>query len=243
MVRDESGVAEGGGERVGWQKMVFRSSGEMFLVFDLDGTLVDSRADLRTAVNAMRAKHGLAPLDVASVTGMVGDGMRKLAERALQGAEVDVEVAYREVSEAYAAHLTDETRPYAGVEEGLAALSAVGFGLGIATNKPGRHVARLLEALGWNGRFCAVVGGGDAAALKPSGAPVEEAMRRAGVGREDTWMVGDHHTDLAAARAAGVRSVFLRSGLGNMGRECPTMVFDDFRSMTAWFLEEGRWAP
>lgn len=212
---------------------------EMFLVFDLDGTLVDSRADLRTAVNVMRAQHGLAPLDTATVTGMVGDGMRKLAERALQGAAVDVDAAYGEVSAAYAVHLADETRPCAGVEEGLAALEAAGIWLGIATNKPSGHVSRLLAALGWEGRFRAVVGGGDAAALKPSGAPVEEAMRRAGAAREESWMVGDHHTDLAAARAAGVRSVFLRNGLGNMGGERATMCFADFAEMTAFFLREA----
>lgn len=211
----------------------------MFLAFDLDGTLVDSRADLRTAVNVMRAKHGLPPLDTATVTGMVGDGMRKLAERALQGAAVDVETAYGEVSAAYAEHLADETRPCAGVEEGLSALAGAGFSLGIATNKPSGHVRRLLAALGWEGRFRAVVGGGDAAALKPSGAPVEEAMRRAGAGKEDTWMVGDHHTDLAAARAAGVRSVFLRNGLGNMGEERATVCFADFAEMTAFFLREA----
>ena len=86
---------------------------QLFL-FDLDGTLIDSRADLAAATNAMRALHDLPPLPLDTVTAYVGDGIRVLAARALEGAAVDSDLAAREISAAYAAHLTDRTTAYAG---------------------------------------------------------------------------------------------------------------------------------
>ena len=97
------------------------SAPQLFL-FDLDGTLIDSRADLAAATNAMRALHGLPPLPLDAVTAYVGDGIRVLAARALEGAAVDSDLAAREISAAYAAHLTDRTTAYPGVDAGLRGL-------------------------------------------------------------------------------------------------------------------------
>jgi phosphoglycolate phosphatase len=206
------------------------------LLFDLDGTLIDSRRDLVTATNLMRGAHGLPPLDLATVVSYVGDGLAKLAERALQGAPVDPAAAVCEIGDFYADHLVDETRPYPGVPENLKALHAAGHRLGLVTNKPARHARRIFDHFGWTDDFSVLMAGGDTPSLKPSPEPILEAMRRTGASPSETWMVGDHHTDLEAARRAGVSSIFLLSGLGSRGTETPTRIYPDFASFTRAFL-------
>jgi len=208
---------------------------QLFL-FDLDGTLIDSRADLAAATNAMRALHGLPPLPLDTVTAYVGDGIRVLAARALEGAAVDPDLAAREISAAYAAHLTDRTTAYPGVDAGLRALRAAGHDLALVTNKPGPLARRLFDHFGWTPLFAALLGGGDTAELKPSPLPLQIAMQRAGHGPATTWMVGDHHTDLEAARRAGVKSIYLESGIGHPGAEKPDLVCPDFAAFASHFL-------
>lgn len=208
----------------------------LLLLFDLDGTLVDSRADLAAATNRMRALHGLPPIDIPTVVSYVGDGLAKLAERALQGAPVDPAAAAREIGECYGGHETDATLPYPGVDAGLRALHAAGHRLGLVTNKPARHARRIFDHFGWTPLFAVILAGGDTPALKPAPDPILEAMRRTGTAPGSTWMVGDHHTDLEAARRAGVSSVFLLSGLGSAGTETPTRTCRDFDDFVRTFL-------
>ncbi len=210
-------------------------SAQLFL-FDLDGTLIDSRADLAAAVNQMRARHGLPPLPLEQVVTYVGDGVRVLARRALTGAPVDLDTAVRDISAAYADDLTRHTIPYPGVTDGLRALHHAGHHLGLITNKPGLHARRLLDHFGWTPLFAVALGGGDTAELKPSPLPLQTAMLRTGHTADSTWMVGDHHTDLAAARRAGVRSIFLANGFGNSGEEQADWTFPDFAAFTAHIL-------
>ena len=208
---------------------------QLFL-FDLDGTLIDSRADLAAATNAMRALHGLPALPPEKVASYVGDGVRTLAFRSLEGAAVDPDLAAREISTTYAAHLTDRTTAYPGVDAGLRALRAAGHDLALVTNKPAPHARRLMDHFGWTPLFAAILGGGDTAELKPSPLPLQTAMRRTGHAPETTWMVGDHHTDLEAARRAGVKSIYLESGIGHPGTETPDLVCPDFAAFAARFL-------
>ena len=208
---------------------------QLFL-FDLDGTLIDSRTDLAAAVNRMRALHELPPLPLDTVAAYVGDGVRTLALRALEGAPVDPDLAAREISAAYAEHLVDHTIAYPGVDAGLRALHAAGHALGLITNKPAPHAQRLLAHFGWTPLFSVILGGGDTPELKPSPLPLQEALRRTGLSPANAWMVGDHHTDLAAARRAGLRSIFLQSGFGHSGAETPDFVFPDFSAFVQNFL-------
>lgn len=207
-------------------------------LFDLDGTLIDSRADLAAAVNRMRARHALPPLPLGKVAEYVGDGIRVLAERALEGAPVDADLAAHEIGAAYADHLVDQTRAYPGVAEGLRALHAAGHRLGLVTNKPSPHARRLLDHFGWTPLFAVILGGGDTPELKPSPRPLQDAMRRMDFGPADTWMVGDHHTDLEAARRAAVRSIYLQNGFGNPGTEKPGLAFADFAAFVRHVLSE-----
>jgi phosphoglycolate phosphatase len=207
-------------------------------LFDLDGTLIDSRADLATATNHMRALHDLPPLPLATVSSYVGDGVRMLALRALEDAAVDPDLAAREIGAAYAEHLTDQTTAYPGVDKGLRALRAAGHDLALVTNKPGPHARRLFDHFGWTPLFAVLLGGGDTPELKPSPLPLQKAMQRTGHAPDTSWMIGDHHTDLEAARRAGVRSIYLESGFGTPGAETPDLAFPDFSAFTARFLPE-----
>lgn len=205
-------------------------------IFDLDGTLIDSRADLAAAVNRMRARHGLAPLALDTIASYVGDGVRMLAGRSLQSAPVDPELATRQVSEAYAAHLTEGTTAYPGVDAGLRALYAAGHVLALATNKPGDLARRLVDHFGWTPLFAVLIGGGDAPELKPSPLPLQLAMQRTGFTPANTWMVGDHHTDIEAAQAAGVRSIYLENGIGHPGIWSPERIFSGFQDFSSSFI-------
>lgn len=207
-------------------------------IFDLDGTLIDSRADLAAATNQMRAQHDLPPLPVETIVTYVGDGVRQLAIRALEGAPVDPDLAATQIGAAYAEHLIDFTKPYPGVTDGLRALHAAGHTLALATNKPAPHARRILNHFEWAPLFAVLLGGGDTPELKPSPGPLQIAMQRTGHSTATTWMVGDHHTDLQAARRAGVRSIFLASGFGHAADESPDRVFPDFSAFVAAFLPE-----
>ena len=205
-------------------------------LFDLDGTLIDSRADLAAATNRMRALHGLAPLPLDLIASYVGDGILTLALRALGDAPVDPHLAASEIGDAYSAHLFDHTAPYPGVDNGLRALRAAGHGFALVTNKPSLHARRLLDHFGWSPLFSVVLGGGDTSELKPSPLPLQTAMQRTGFSPSCSWMVGDHHTDLEAARRASVPSIFLENGIGHPGDETPSLAFRDFPSFASHFL-------
>jgi phosphoglycolate phosphatase len=174
------------------------------VVFDLDGTLIDSRQDLATAVNATRAELGLTPLAPAQVVGMVGEGARKLVERAL-GAEVPperFEEVYRRYLEHYGAVLLDTTRAYYGIPEALARLASR-FPLAVLSNKPEEFSRRVLDGLGIGQHFREVVGGDSLSSRKPDPEGLHLLAKRLQVRPEHIVLVGDTAIDAATARTAG----------------------------------------
>jgi phosphoglycolate phosphatase len=184
-------------------------------LFDLDGTLVDSRADLALAVNLTRQDFGLPPKSTGEVVACVGEGVRVLIERAIpERPELwDAMLARQRVH--YRAHCLDNTALYPGVVATLETLCAAGWRLAVVTNKPGPVTRPILDGLGILHCFGAVVGGGDCPALKPDPAPLLSAAAQMGAALDGTdWMVGDNFTDLAAGRRAGVRRCFCRFGFG-----------------------------
>jgi len=201
------------------------------LIFDLDGTLIDSRADLTAAVNAMRRSYGLEPHPVARVTGWVGNGLGKLVERALSDASgIDRAEAQTRMQAAYAADPVAETRLYDGVRETLAALAVRGVPLAIATNKPEAVTRRILAALGVAEYFAVVVGGGRLP-LKPDPASLRYCLDEIGVPVESGWMIGDHYTDLEAARHAGMRRAWAAWGFGDPREEAYDRRLECFREV------------
>jgi phosphoglycolate phosphatase len=183
-------------------------------LFDLDGTLVDSVADLATAVNLLRGELALPPLDHATVRGFVGDGATALVTRALPAGSF-APVLLQRFLEHYGAHLLDTTRPYPGILDFLAAQCR--RPLAVVTNKPLALTNQMLQGLGLDAYFPVVVGGDSCTEKKPSPLPVQLALGELGAAAEEAVLIGDHHTDLRAGRAAGVRTCFCAWGLGETG--------------------------
>ena len=206
------------------------------LMFDLDGTLIDSRLDIRTGINLTRADYGLPPLPLETVTTFVGDGIRKLVERSLRGHPVNLDEAVQKCAAHYGAHLHDQTTLYPGVKDGLQQLHAAGFPLALISNKPSASCRILLDHFGVEPWFAVLLGAGDTQYLKPHPQPLLEALRRLNIVASNAWMIGDHRTDLEAARHAGVRSLFVSYGIGQAEPEKPTQVFGSFQDVTRYFL-------
>jgi len=178
------------------------------LLWDLDGTLVDSLSDIAASVNAARATVGLPALTEALVRTYVGDGMIKLIERALPDAQRHhFEAVVRAFAEHYERHCLDATRPFQNVPETLEQLQAAGVKLAVLTNKPQVFTHKLLDGLHLSAYFSAVVGGDSTPTKKPAPEPFRFAMRQLGEvddGSGHTLVVGDAQPDIAGARACGL---------------------------------------
>ncbi|WP_353662811.1 phosphoglycolate phosphatase [Hydrogenimonas sp. SS33] len=181
------------------------------VLFDLDGTLIDSVPDLAAGVNAMLAYYALPPLGEEEVRMMVGNGATVLVTRALQkcgaGERVSLEEALARFMEAYRERMCDRTRCFDGVAETLQSLKERGKRLGIVTNKPYRFVPPILEHLGIESCFGAVLGGDSLPQKKPDPAPLVEGARMLGTEPQKALMVGDSSNDIRAAKAAGMPCV------------------------------------
>jgi phosphoglycolate phosphatase len=178
------------------------------LVFDLDGTLVDSSRDIAAAVNAAlaRVSPATAPLPLDAILSFVGEGAGLLIERSLRhaGLGLSTEEVLSVYVDCYRERLLDTTRLYPGVEEALDALA--GATLAVLTNKPGDMSRTILEGLGVASRFARVWGAGDVRSRKPDPAGLLGLMSELGASASETWMVGDSATDVGVARAAGARA-------------------------------------
>ncbi len=187
----------------------------MLTVFDLDGTLVDSRRDLAASANELIAALGGQPQPVEAVARMVGEGARLLVQRALAAAGVPDPgpPALARFLEIYDRRLLDETRAYAGVDEALGAAAARGP-LAVLTNKPQHHSERVLAGLGLAHWFAEVIGGDSPFGRKPDPAGLQHLVSRHAATTATTLMVGDSVIDLRTARSAGVHACMARYGFG-----------------------------
>jgi phosphoglycolate phosphatase len=185
-------------------------------LFDLDGTLIDSRADIVLAVNLARQDFGLAPRPASEIEACVGEGVPALIRRAIpERPDLWPELLACQRAH-YRKHALDRTALYPGVLEALKGLSAKGWKMAVVTNKPSDVTTPILDGLGILRFFGAVVGGGDCESLKPDPAPLFLAASRLGVSlTPEDWMVGDHFADLEAGTRAGVRRCFCRYGFGD----------------------------
>jgi phosphoglycolate phosphatase len=185
------------------------------LVFDLDGTLVDSRRDIAESANELLASLDAPPLDHDEVVRMVGEGARLLVSRVLAagGAREDLEAAYARFSAIYERRLADHTRPYPGVVAGLEQL-AERFTLAVLTNKPQHHTDRLLDALDLRRYFVQALGGDTAHGRKPDPAGLTSLVAAAGAVPAAALLLGDSWVDAETARRAGTRFCFADYGFG-----------------------------
>jgi len=180
------------------------------VLFDLDGTLVDSAPDLTLAANKMLSALGYPQVNCTQVKGWVGDGVRSLVLRALTAilgdvpAESLIEQSYVLFQRYYAESVYQDSTLYPGVHETLQTLKASGLALACVTNKPSRFTKPVLEKSGLTGFFGAVVSGDDLSLKKPDPAPLEFAAEQLGVPLTACVLVGDSTNDIRAAGAAGI---------------------------------------
>jgi phosphoglycolate phosphatase len=185
----------------------------LLLVFDLDGTLIDSVKDLAEAASELVVTLGGQPLDVTEVGGMVGDGAAMLVRRALSAAGLDADTpdALDRFLDIYDRHLLNHTRPYPGVREALM-LASRRARLAVLTNKPLNPARRILEGLALVECFDEVIGGDGPLPRKPDPSGLRALMAR--TGNRPTLMVGDSPIDAATAAAAGCAFGWARYGFG-----------------------------
>jgi phosphoglycolate phosphatase len=193
------------------------------VVLDLDGTLVDSIADLADAIDAMLARYELPPIGLDRVRTHVGSGARNLVASALLEAgapAVPVDAALAAFFEIYRANHLHKTVLYPGTAQALERLHAAGVRLAVASNKPYEFTASLLRHLGVASLLDAILGGDSLPQRKPDPRPVLAAVEACGATAGHSVVVGDGEHDMAAARAAGLYAVGCVYGL----RDAPTLI-------------------
>jgi phosphoglycolate phosphatase len=186
----------------------------MLIVFDLDGTLIDSQRDIADSVNALLEEYQKPPLSLDAVAAMVGDGAAVLVRRVCAA----VGIAPRDALERFLAHydqrLTVHTRPYAGIPEALATLQSLGHALAVLTNKPQRATSTILDRLGLADVFDQAIGGDTPAGRKPDPTGLRQIVAAAGAAVDSTVLVGDSPIDLETSRRAGTRVCLAKYGFG-----------------------------
>ncbi len=175
------------------------------LVFDLDGTLIDSKLDLALSVNATRADFGLSPLADEVVFSYVGRGAPALIRQAIgeDASEEQLQCSLEFFLDYYRQHMLDNTTLYPGVREALDRMVEAGLALAVLTNKPVRFSRDLLRGLGLGGHFRVVYGGNSFETKKPHPEGLEKVMAELGVSPGNTMVVGDSAVDIRTARNAG----------------------------------------
>ena len=223
---------------------------KQLLIFDFDGTLIDSVPDLADATNAMLTTLGKETYPISTIRNWVGNGSRMLVERALVGkikvleGELTVEEADHAEQvffDAYKNISGSKTVAYPDVDSGLKKLKAAGYTLALVTNKPIRFVPKILQSFGWQGLFSEVLGGDSLPVKKPDPAPLLHVCEALGISTDKTIMIGDSRNDILAGQNANMDTLGLSYGY-NYGQDIrelnPTVAFDDFAALVDYLLKK-----
>ena len=210
------------------------------VIFDLDGTLIDSKLDLAQAVNATRRHMGMSPLENELVYSYVGNGAPVLIRRALgeQANELEIEEALEFFLEYYREHYLDYTVLYPGVRESLDRFRQAGKRMAVLTNKPVRISTAIVDGLGVGEHFFRVYGGNSFDFKKPHPIGVETLIREAGVPADRALMIGDSSVDIQTARNAGIRSCGVTYGFQpeTLADPAPDRLADRMEELADWIL-------
>ena len=222
---------------------------KQLLIFDFDGTLIDSVPDLADATNAMLTTLGKETYPIDSIRNWVGNGSRMLVERALVGkvevleGELTVEEADHAEQvffEAYNNISGSKTIAYPDVDSGLKKLKDAGYILALVTNKPIRFVPKILQSFGWQDLFVEVLGGDSLAVKKPDPAPLLHVCEALNISPAQAIMIGDSRNDILAGQNANMDTLGLSYGY-NYGQDIrelnPTEAFDDFAALVDYLLQ------
>lgn len=193
------------------------SSWPKAVLFDFDGTLIDSALDIHAATNMLLARDGLGPVSLPDVKAMIGEGTRKLVDRAFAAAgqpldPVALDQKYAEMVPLYAANLTKLTQLMPGTADALAALHSKGIAMALVTNKPDFAIAEILEHFELTRYFPVIVGGDSGVPHKPKPDMLFLALSKLGVEVDDAVFVGDSPADARSAQAAGMKLVLIEGG-------------------------------
>lgn len=217
------------------------------LVFDLDGTLVDTAPDLVATLNIILARDGFEPVPYDEARTMIGGGARAMLERALQTRHAEVPAAeldrmFEAFIAHYAAHIADDSRPFRGLEAALDRLAGDGFIFAVCTNKLEWLSLRLLDALDLTRRFAFVCGQDTFGVKKPDPSVLTRTIERAGGDIADAVMVGDSATDIETARAAGIPVIAVDFGYTEIpvDRLNPDRIISGFEALPAAIAELRR---
>lgn len=223
---------------------------KQLLIFDFDGTLIDSVPDLADATNAMLITLGKTPYPVEAIRNWVGNGSRMLVERALVGkievleGELTIEEANHAEQvffDAYKNLSGSKTVAYPDVDSGLKKLKAAGFKLALVTNKPIRFVPKILQFFGWENLFSEVLGGDSLSVKKPDPAPLLHVCKALNVTPAQAIMIGDSRNDILAGQNANMDTLGLSYGY-NYGQDIrelnPTEAFDNFAALVDYILKD-----
>lgn len=213
------------------------------ILFDLDGTLLDTIPDLASSANAMRQDMGLPPIDQSILATYVGKGVEQLVMRALghEGTPASVEAVMRGLAryrDHYRQRNGDQSRPYPGVHAGLQAFRAAGVKLAIVTNKDTEFTEPLLRRTGLFGYFDAIVCGDTCEQKKPDPMPLYHACEQLGIRPEQALFIGDSINDALAANAAGMPVLAVPYGY-NEGRDVQTLPVN---AIVDSIIEAAQWA-
>ncbi|HCT72501.1 MULTISPECIES: phosphoglycolate phosphatase [Psychrobacter] len=224
---------------------------KQLLIFDFDGTLIDSVPDLADATNAMLTTLGKETYPIETIRNWIGNGSRMLVERALVG---NIEVAAGALTKEEANHAEQvffdayknlsgsKTVAYPDVDEGLKKLHAAGYTLALVTNKPIRFVPKILQSFGWQDLFSEVMGGDSLPVKKPDPAPLLHVCASLNVSVAQAIMIGDSRNDILAGQNANMDTLGLSYGY-NYGQDIrelnPTEAFDSFADLIAWIMKDN----
>lgn len=214
------------------------------LIFDLDGTLIDSKLDLVHSVNAARRLMNLPAISEELVSSYVGNGAPVLMRRALGpgASEEEVQRALEFFLAYYRDHMLDHTRLYPGVREALDRLHENGTKMAVLTNKPVRFSQAIVHGLGLSGHFFQVYGGNSFEQKKPDPIGIETLLRETGASRDLTIMVGDSAVDVRTARAAKVKACGVSYGFQpeTFEQSPPDILVDDMNQLADYVLADNR---
>ena len=210
------------------------------LIFDLDGTLIDSKLDLVHSVNATRGMMGLPPISEEIVATYVGNGAPALVRRALGpgASESDIEAGLDFFLAYYREHMLDNTRLYPGVREALDRMRGNGTKMAILTNKPVRFSEGLIQGLGLEEHFFRIYGGNSFEQKKPHPIGIEALLEESGAARERTIMVGDSSVDVRTARNANVKACGVLYGFQpeSFEQEPPDFLVENMNQLADYVL-------
>ena len=223
---------------------------KQLLIFDFDGTLIDSVPDLADATNTMLEQLGKPTYSLDTIKEWVGNGSRLLVERALVGkTEVvtgeltkdEADHAEQVFLQAYNTIETSKTVAYPDVDKGLRQLKEAGFTLALVTNKPIRFVPKILESFDWQDLFSEVLGGDSLPVKKPDPTPLLQTCETLNFTIEQAYMIGDSINDMLAGQNAGIDTLALSYGY-NYGKDIrdsnPNQAFDNFADLLNYLLKE-----